>query len=337
MAHVIRRAAWTGALVLTLTGQAALAGPTLDAIKLRGEVVCGVSTNKAGFSMRDRDGKWSGIDVDLCRAVAAGVLGQADKVSFSPLSSQERFKALQSGEIDLLSRNTTWTYVRDTSLGVAFVGINYYDGQGFMVKKELKAEKLEDLNNARICVQSGSTSELNLADVFASKGLKYTPVLHDSAELTGLAFQGGRCTVLTGDKSELHGLRLGLTHPDSAVVLPMVISKEPLGPVVRRGDEQWQNIVRWTLFAMIQAEELGITSENIDQMKTSNNPEIKRMLTNAGDLGLPLDWVSRVIKQVGNYGEVFERNVGRKSPLAIARGPNDLWSRGGLHYAPPFR
>jgi general L-amino acid transport system substrate-binding protein len=330
-----------GVATVALTTTAAFADETLDAVKARGELVCGVSTGLPGFSNPDEDGNWSGIDVDVCRAVAAAVLGDADAVKFVPLTAKERFTALQSGEIDMLSRNTTWTLTRDTSLGLNFAGVNYYDGQGFLVKKDLGVESATELDGASVCIQAGTTTELNLADYFRFHGMEYSPVVFDTSDQTVQGFASGRCDVLTSDQSQLYALRTKLDNPDSAVVLPEVISKEPLGPVVRQGDDQWFNIVKWSLFAQINAEELGVTSENLEEMMESDNPSIQRLVGTDGDmgekLGLSADWAANIVAQVGNYGEMFERNVGMDTPLAISRGLNALWTNGGIQYAPPIR
>ncbi|MQX38261.1 amino acid ABC transporter substrate-binding protein [Roseospira navarrensis] len=330
-----------GVATVALTTSAAFAAETLDAVKERGELVCGVSTGLPGFSNPDDSGDWSGIDVDVCRAVAAAVLGDANAVKFIPLTAKERFTALQSGEIDVLSRNTTWTLTRDSSLGLNFAGVNYYDGQGFLVKKDLGVSSATELNGASVCIQSGTTTELNLADYFRFKGMEYSPVVFDTSDQTVQGFSSGRCDVLTSDQSQLYALRTKLDDPDSAMVLPEVISKEPLGPVVRQGDDEWFNIVKWTLFAQLNAEELGVTSENVEEMKDSDNPSIKRLVGTDGDmgekLGLSADWAAMIIAQVGNYGEMFERNVGMDTPLEIARGLNALWTNGGIQYAPPVR
>ena len=302
---------------------------------------CGVNTGLPGFSNADEAGKWTGLDADVCRAIAAAVLGDAEKVRFTPLTAKERLTALQSGEVDVLSRNTTWTLTRDTSLGINFTGVTYYDGQGFMVSKSLEIASAKALDGAAVCILAGTTTELNLADYFRTNGMQYEPVVFDTADQTARGFEAGRCDVLTSDQSQLYGLRIKLKEPDKAEILPDVISKEPLGPAVRQGDDAWFNIVRWTLFAMVNAEELGVTSANVDEMKTSSNPEIRRLLGLEGikgkGLGLADDWAYRIVKQVGNYGEVFERNVGSGSPLGIPRGLNALWRDGGLQYAPPIR
>ena len=329
-----------GGLALLLAG-GAYAGATLDAVKEKGFVQCGVNTGLPGFSNADDSGNWTGLDVDLCRAVAAAVLGEASKTRFTPLTAKERLTALQSGEIDLLSRNTTWTLTRDSALGLHFAGVSYYDGQGFLINKSLGVKSAEELNGASICVLAGTTTELNVADYFRTNGMEYRPVVFDTGDLTIKAFEAGRCDVLTSDQSQLYGLRIKLAKPGEAVVLPEVISKEPLGPVVRQGDDNWFNIVRWTLFALVNAEELGVTSANVDEMKSSANPGVRRLLGVEGDkgkdLGLSNDWVYAIVKQVGNYGEVFERNVGAQTPLKIERGLNALWNQGGLQYAPPVR
>lgn len=317
------------------------AAPTLDSVQKHGHVKCGVNTGLPGFSNADKDGNWTGLDVDVCRAVAAAVLGDAGKVRFTPLTAKERFTALQSGEVDLLSRNTTWTLTRDSSLGINFAGVSYYDGQGFMVSKGLGVKSARELDGAAVCILAGTTSELNLADYFRTHKMKYQPVVFDTSDQTVRGFESGRCDVLTSDQSQLYGQRIKLAKPDDAIVLPEIISKEPLGPVVRQGDDDWYNIVKWTLSAMLNAEELGVGAENVDQMKKSDNPTIKRLLGLEGirgkGLGLSDNWAYNIVKQVGNYGEVFERNVGQDSPLKIKRGLNALWNNGGLQYGPPIR
>jgi general L-amino acid transport system substrate-binding protein len=319
--------------------QTVATGGTLDAVRQRGSVLCGVNTGLAGFGIADSQGKWTGLDVDVCRGVAAAVLGDAEKVKYTPLTTQQRFTALQSKEIDILSRNTTWTLGRDTSLGLNFVGINFFDGQGFMVRTASKVTSAKNLNGATICVQPGTTTELNLADYFRANNMKFQPVVIESLqELIG-AFVAGRCDAMTTDVSGLVSIRATQAKPDDFVVLPDVISKEPLGPVVRHGDDQWFDIVKWTIFAMIEAEEKGITSDNVEQMKSSADPSIKRLLgVTAGNgeaLGLKEDWAATVIKQVGNYGQSYERNI--KAQLGLDRGINALWTQGGLMYAPPVR
>ncbi len=328
------------ALGLVAVSTASIAA-TLDDVKKKGFVQCGVSTGLPGFSNPDDKGNWTGLDVDVCRAVAAATLGDATKVKYIPLNAKERFTALQSGEVDILSRNTTWTLTRDGSLGLNFAGVDYYDGQGFMVSKELGVKSAKELDGAAVCIQAGTTTELNLADYFRELGMKYSPVVFDTSDQTVQGFEAGRCDVLTSDQSQLYALRIKLANPDKAMVLPEVISKEPLGPVVRQGDDQWFNIVKWTMFALINAEEMGITSGNVDQMKSSTNPNVGRLLgTEPGqgkNLGLNDTWAYNIVKQVGNYGEMFERNVGAGSPLGISRGLNALWTKGGLQYAPPVR
>ena len=314
---------------------------TLEDVKKRGSLSCGVSTGLAGFSQKSEDGSWSGLDVDVCRAVAAAVLGDANKVQYKPLTAKERFTALQSGEIDLLSRNTTWTHTRDTSLGLNFAGVNYYDGQGFMVSKNLGVNSALELDGAAVCIQAGTTTELNLADYFRANGMKYTAITFDTSDQTRAGFESGRCDVLTSDQSQLYALRIGLKDPASAVVLPEVISKEPLGPVVAQGDDAWFNIVKWSLNAMIEAEFLGVDSKSAASLKDSGNPGQKRLLGTEGDagakLGLSADWAFNIVTQVGNYGEAFERNVGSGSPLKISRGLNAQWNKGGILYSPPIR
>lgn len=317
------------------------AGKTLDAIKARGSLVCGVNVGLAGFSQADSQGNWSGLDVDTCKAVAAAVLGDANKIKYVPLTAQARFTALQSGEIDVLVRNTTWTMGRDSSLGLSFAGVNYYDGQGMMVKKALGVKSAKELSGATVCVQTGTTTELNLADYFRVNKMEYKPVVFEKADETIQAYQAGRCDVYTTDASGLYAQRLQMQQPDAHIVLPEIISKEPLGPSVRQGDSQWFTIVKWVHFAMLNAEEAGITKANVDQMLNSANPDIRRILGKEGEfgkgIGLGNDWAYQIIKQVGNYGEVFDRNVGAGSRINIARGLNNLWTKGGLQYAPPIR
>ena len=321
---------------------AAQAGATLDAVKKKGFVQCGVSDGLPGFSYVDAQGKYLGIDVDVCRAVAAAVFGDADKVKYSPLTAKERFTALQSGEVDVLSRNTTWTSSRDSAMGLNFTGVTYYDGQGFLVNKSLGVSSAKELDGATVCIQAGTTTELNLSDYFRANNHTYTPITYDTSDESAKSLESGRCDVLTSDQSQLYAQRIKLAKPDDYVVLPEVISKEPLGPVVRQGDEEWFDIVRWTLFAMLNAEELGVDSKNVEQMaKAAKNPDVARLLGAEGeygkDLKLPRDWVVQIVKQVGNYGEVFERNIGSGSELKIERGLNALWNQGGVQYAPPVR
>lgn len=332
--------ALTLALAAGLTTRAADA-QTLKTIKDRGMLSCGVSQGLPGFSSPDDKGNWTGLDVDVCRAIAAAVFNDPTKIKFVPLSAKDRFTALQSGEIDVLSRNTTWTLSRDTALGANFTGVTYYDGQGFMVKKSLKVNSALELNSASVCVQTGTTTELNLADYFKANNMKYEVIAFGTIDEAIKAYESGRCDVFTDDSSGLYASRLKLTNPADHVVLPEIISKEPLGPMVRHGDDQWFDIVKWTLFAMVTAEELGITQKNVDEMAKSDKPELKRVLGTDGNLGEQLgvtkDWVIRIVKAVGNYGESFDRNVGAGSPLKISRGINNLWTKGGLQYAPPIR
>ena len=333
-------AAVAAGAALAATNVANAAG-TLATVKQHGYVTCGVNTGLPGFSQPDSKGHWTGIDADTCRAVAAAIFGDASKVKFVPLTAKERFTALQSGEVDVLIRNTTWTLSRDASLGLNFTGTNYYDGQGFLVKKSLGVKSAKDLNGATICVLSGTTTELNLAGYFRFHNMKYQPLVFDTSDQTDQAFSKGRCDALTSDRSQLAALRSKLPDPSSAVLLPEVISKEPLGPVVREGDDEWFNIVKWALFAQIDAEEMGITSKNVDQMKNSKNPDVERLLGVNGDMGAKLhlsnDWAYNIVKEVGNYGEMFARNIGEGTPLNLDRGLNALWTNGGILYAPPVR
>lgn len=331
-------------LLILTTGlvSSAFGGETLKAVRKKGFVRCGVNTALPGFSNPDAKGKWKGLDVDICRAVAAAVFGNAEKLKFTPLSSKERFTALQTGEVDILSRNTTWTLTRDSALGLHFAGVVYYDGQGFMVKKNLGVKAASELDGAAICINAGTTTELNVADFFRTRSMTYTPVVFDKPEETIAAFEAGRCDVFTADQSQLYALRLQLKNPADAKILPDVISKEPLGPAVRQGDDEWFNIVKWSLFAMINAEEMGINSDNVEEKKAgSKNPALRRLLGLEGNkgegLGLSNDWAYQIVRQVGNYGEAFERNLGTGSPLKIRRNQNRLWNDGGLVYAPPVR
>jgi len=333
----MKKSLFLGLAAAAMFGTNAMAD-TLDTVKKNDHVKCGVSTGLAGFSAADEKGEYQGLDVDVCRAVAAAALGDATKVKFTPLTAKERFTALQSGEIDILSRNTTWTLTRDGSLGLNFAGVNYYDGQGFMVTKALGVKSAMELDGAAVCIQAGTTTELNLADYFKANNMKYKAVTYDTSDQTIKGFEAGRCDMLTSDQSQLYSLRIKLAKPESAVVLPEVISKEPLGPVVRQGDDKWFNIVRWSLNAMINAEEMGITKANVAEMKDSKDPATQRMMGGQGEkLGLSDDWSYNIISQVGNYGESFEANVGSGSPLKIGRGLNALWNKGGIMYAPPIR
>ena len=320
---------------------AAASAATLDDVKSKGFIQCGVSQGLPGFSNPDSAGDWSGLDVDFCKAMAAAVFGDAKAVKFTPLSAKERFTALQSGEVDVLSRNTTWTMTRDASLGLNFAGVNYYDGQGFMVRKDLGVSSALELSGASVCTNTGTTTELNVADYFRSNSMDYEIVAFEKADEVVGAYDSGRCDVYTTDASGLYAQRLKLTNPGEHIVLGEIISKEPLGPVVRQGDDQWFNVARWTLNAMINAEELGVSSANVGDMMGSANPSIKRLLGEEGSygesLGLSNDWALNIIKQVGNYEESFNRNVGPDTPLGISRGVNALWSKGGIMYAPPVR
>ena len=328
------------ALAVIFLAQGASA-QTLKTVKDRGILHCGANGTLAGFGLPDAQGKWTGLDVDVCRAIAAAIFNDANKVKFVPLSAKDRFTALQSGEVDVLVRNTTWTSSRDTSLGLNFTGVDYYDGQGFLVRKTLKVNSALELGDASICVQQGTTTELNLADFFRAHNMKLKTVTFATANEAVKAYDSGRCDAYTTDASGLYSERLKLANASDHIVLPEIISKEPLGPVVRHGDDQWFDVVKWVLFAMINAEELNVTQKNVDEMAKSTNPEIKRLLGTEGNygeqLGLTKDWVVRIIKLVGNYGEVFERNVGSGSPLKIDRGLNKLWNKGGIQYAPPVR
>lgn len=317
------------------------AAGTLEDVKKKGVLNCGVSTGLAGFSQKDEKGAWSGLDVDVCRAVAAAALGDASKVQYKPLTAKERFTALQSGEIDILSRNTTWTHTRDTSLGLNFAGTIYYDGTGFMVRKELGVKSATELDGANACIQAGTSTELALSDYFRENNMTYKAVTFDTSDQTRAGFESGRCDFLTSDQSQLYALRIGLKDPDGAFVLPEVISKEPLGPVVRQGDDAWFNVVKWVVNAWIAGEFQGVTSKNLDDLKANGKPSHKRLLGAEGELGknlgLSADWAYQAIKQVGNYSESFERNVGQGSPLKISRGLNAQWNKGGILYSPAMR
>lgn len=329
------------AAVVGMSSAAFAQAKTLDTVKARGQLLCGVGTGLAGFGQPDDKGAWTGLDVDFCRAMAAAIFGDGQKVTFKSLSAKERFTALQSGEVDVLSRNTTWTIARDSSLGLSFGPINYFDGQGFMVKKSLGVKSAKELKGASVCVQTGTTTELNLADFFRANKLEYKPVVFEKNDEAIAAYDGGRCDAYTTDASGLYSERLRMKTPDENIVLPEIISKEPLGPSVRQGDSQWFTLMKWTHYAMLNAEELGVTQKNVDEMMNSANPEIKRLLGKEGDfgkgLGVDNDWVAKIVKAVGNYGEAYERNVGTGSRLKIDRGLNKLWNQGGLQYAPPIR
>jgi len=340
MRRILKRVVITTALLSAAA--AAHAGPTFDSVKQKGFVQCGVSTGIPGFSAADSKGEWRGLDVDLCRAIAATMFGDASKFKVSPLNTQQRFTALQSGEIDVLTRNTTVTLTRDTTLGLIGVGVNYYDGQGVMVAKSLDVKSAKELGGATVCVQPGTTTELNLADWFRGNNLEFRPVVIEKYDEIVRAFSAGRCDAFTTDKSQLASTRsTQFSNPDDYVILPEDFSKEPLGPMVRQGDEQWMNVVRWTLNAMIEAEEYGITSKNVDDMLKSSNPNVQRILgVTAGmgkNLGVDDKWAYNIIKQVGNYGESFDRNLGGQSAMKLERGLNAQWKDGGLMYAWPIR
>jgi len=343
MSKAMARRRWIAvASACAFLALSAHAGKTLEAIKARGQLVCGVSSGVAGFSQANSAGQWSGLDVDICRALAASILGDAQKVKWVPLVSQQRFAALQSGEIDILSRNTTWTLTRDASLGLAFVGIDFYDGQAFMVPARSKLKSARQLKNATICVQSGTTTEKNLSDFSRANKLNLKTVVFEQFEAANAAYFSGRCQAYTTDASALASVRSKeAKHPADHVVLPELISKEPLGPAVRRGDDEFFAIARWVLFGLMEAEEYGITQANVATLRDSKDPAIGRLLGTTEDMGKPLgldrQWLARALQATGNYGEIFERNVGPKSPLGLPRGMNNLWSHGGLHYAPPVR
>ena len=337
--------AWAVGVAAVLMSGNAMAGKDLDAIKARGSLICGVPTGIAGFGVADSQGKWTGLDVDVCRAVAAAIFGDSEKVKYTPLTAQQRFTALQSGEVDILSNNTTATLTRDTALGLDFTAVTYYDGQGFMVNKKLNVKSAKELNGATVCVAPGTTTELNLADYFRAQKMSFKPVVIEKVDEIRAAFFSGRCDVYTTDASGLYATRAANVpppaKPEDFVILPEIISKEPLAPAVRHGDQQFEDIVRWTQYAMLEAEEYGINSKNVDQMLKSDNPTIKRILGVTPGMGKALGvdekWVVNIVKQVGNYGESFDRNVGAGSILKIDRGLNKLWTQGGLQYAEPIR
>lgn len=318
----------------------AVAG-TLDDVKKKGYLDCGVSTGLIGFAAPDDKGEWAGFDIDMCRAVAVAVFGDETKVKFTPTTGKSRFPTLASGEIDVLSRNTTWTFSRDVNLGFEFAGVNYYDGQGFMIRKDLGVKSATELSGASVCIQTGTTTELNLADYFKANGMEFEPIAIETNAEARPAYEQGRCDVYTTDASGLASTRAQMDDPSAHIILPEIISKEPLGPLVRHGDHQWGDVVRWTLNVMIIAEELGITSANVDEMKNSPNPEVQRILGVNGEygemLGLSKDWAYNVIKAIGNYGESFDRHIGPNTAVGLERGLNALWTKGGILYAPPFR
>jgi len=330
------------AAVLSIPAVASSAqASTLEAVKQRGSLSCGVNLGLAGFSASDDKNNWTGFDVDYCKAIAVAVFGDGTKVKYVPTTAKERFSALQSSEVDVLVRNTTWTSARDSVVGLSFTGVNYYDGQGFMVKSSLGVKSAKDLNGAAVCVGTGTTTELNLAAYFKASKMTYKPLGFEKLDEAAQAYLAGRCDVLTTDMSALYSVRVQQAKPANHMILPEIISKEPLGPSVRQGDSQWFTIVKWVHFALLNAEELGVTQANVDQMLDSTDPDIKLLLGKDGDfgrgLGLDNDFAARIIKAVGNYGEIFDRNVGFDSRLRIMRGLNNLWNKGGLQYAPPVR
>lgn len=326
-------------IAVGMTGAAGAA--TLDEVKARGELVCGVSQGLHGFSATDASGKWMGIDVDFCRAVAAAIFGDADKVAYVPLSANERFEALGAGRIDLLSRNSTWTMGRETGLGLTFVGVTYYDGQGFMIPRSANVTSSLELGNSKVCVQASTTSEANLADYFAANNMPYEAVMTASPDESLSAYREGRCGVITSDMSQLYSERLKLDDPAEHLILADAISKEPLGPAVRQDDPRWATVVKWVLFALLNAEELGVGAATIEDALQSKKPDVRRLVGLEGDfgeeLGLANDWAVNLLRSVGNYGEIYDRNLGVDSDLGIPRGMNQLWSLGGIQYAPPVR
>lgn len=329
------------ALIVAATSSFSATGQTLQAVKDRGQLICGVSEGLYGFSAMDDKGAWSGLDVDFCRALAAAIFNDPGKIKFVPLTALDRFEALKSGAIDVLSRNTTWTISREASFNLSFASATYYDGQGFLVPSTMKIESGLELDGKIVCAQAGTTTELNLADFFNANRMKYQAINERTADDSRKAYESGRCNVLTSDVSQLYAERLKLPNPNAHVILPDIISKEPLGPAVRQGDGQWFNIVKWTHYAMINAEELGVSSKTIDQAMKSEKPDVKRLIGTEGaygtQIGLTPDWAARILRLVGNYEEVFERNVGIGSKLGIPRGINNLWTNGGIQYAPPIR
>ena len=339
----MKKSVFLGALTVAGLAAGAAAAGTLDDVKARGKLNCGVSTGLVGFAAPDANGEWGGFDVSLCRAVATAVLGDASAVEFVPTTGKTRFTALASGEVDMLARNTTWTFSRDVDLKFTFVGVNYYDGQGFMVPKELGVSSAKELDGATVCIQTGTTTELNLADFFRVNNISYEPVPIETNAEAQQQYLAGACDVYTTDASGLAATRATFEDPSAHVVLPEIVSKEPLGPLVRHGDDEWGDIVRWTLNALVAAEELGVTSANVGELSAAagNNPEINRLLGTEGSLGemLGLDaaWARNAIAAVGNYGEVFEQNIGEATPIGLSRGLNAQWTEGGLLYAPPFR
>jgi len=338
----MKKTVFLGALTVAGLAAGAAAAGTLDDVKARGKLNCGVTTGLVGFAAPDANGVWNGFDVGMCRAVAAAVFGDPTAVEFVPTTGKTRFTALASGEVDMLARNTTWTFTRDVDLKFEFVGVNYYDGQGFMVPKELGVTSAKELDGATVCIQTGTTTELNLADFFRSNNISYEPVPIETNAEAQQQYLAGACDVYTTDASGLAATRASFEDPTAHVVLPEIISKEPLGPLVRHGDNEWGDVVRWTLNALVAAEELGVTSANIDELaKGTNNPEINRLLGSEGTLGemlgLSADWAVKALKAGGNYGELFEKNIGENTPIGLARGLNAQWTDGGLLYSPPFR
>jgi len=331
-----------GAGAVLAIAAASVSAKTLDDVKKKGYLDCGISTGLAGFAFTDNQGKWQGFDPAVCKAVAAAIFGDSSKVKYTTTTGKTRFTVLRAGEVDMLARNTTWTYVRDVDLKLEFAGVNYYDGQGFMVPKKLGVKSAKELDGASVCIQTGTTTELNLADYFRSNGMKYEPVPIETNEEARKGYLSGRCDVYTTDRSGLAATRATFKDPHAHVILPEIISKEPLGPLVRHGDDEWEDVVRWTLNALIIGEELGITSSNIDTMRSSSkNPEVRRLLGMEGDygtmMGLSNNWAYNAIKLVGNYGELFEKYIGKNTPIGLSRGLNALWTQGGILYAPPFR
>jgi general L-amino acid transport system substrate-binding protein len=329
-----------GAAVAVGTGGADAA--TLDDVKARGELICGSNAGGLpGFAITNDQGEWTGFDIDSCRAIAAAIFGDPTKARFVPLNAKERFTALQSGAVDVLVRNTTWTMTRDSELGLNFTGVNYYDGQGFMVRKDLGVSSALELDGASVCVQTGTTTELNLADYFRANNITVNPVVFENSTEAVQAYEGGRCDAFTTDASGHYSERLRLGDPADHMVLPEIISKEPLGPAVRQGDDQWFNVVKWTGFALLEAEEHGVTQANVEEMKSSDNPNIRRLLGSEGSygeaIGLENDWAAKPIAAVGNYGEIFDGNIGPETPLGIERGLNALWTDGGIQYGMPIR
>ena len=341
MTNLVRRLATAAACMLPLALAQPVSAATLEKVKQRGTLECGVSEGLYGFSEKDAQGRWSGFDVDFCRAVAAAVLGDPGKVNFTPLSAGQRFDALREGKVDLLSRNSTWTLGREAELGLAFAGITYHDGQGFMALRSLGAEDALALDKAKVCVEAGTTTQLNLADYFRANSMTYEEKAYPNAAEALAAFQSGQCNVLTRDQSALYAERLKLAKPGDAVIMPDVISKEPLGPVTRNDDFAWFTVVKWVNFALINAEELGISSENAEQALKSTKPDVRRFVGAEGGfgkaLGLEGDWAIKAVRAGGNYSEIYERNLGVNSRLGIPRGMNQLWNMGGVLYAPPLR